>query len=124
MVTMKSIRELNFEIPVKVVSEANTRDHWAKRFRRQVDQKQATLAMMNQASRGRDVELPCVVKLIRIGAKALDSDNLANGFKAIRDSIAYRLAVDDGDIDKVSFEYSQIAIGKRDYRVRVEIRSE
>lgn len=121
---MTTIRELNFEIPIKVVSEANTRDHWAKRFRRQVMQKEATILMMNNATKRRTIELPCVVKLIRIGAKKLDGDNLANGFKAIRDAIAARLEVDDGDVDNVRFEYEQITNGKRDYRVRVEIRSE
>lgn len=120
---VKTTRELDFEIPVKVISEANTRDHWNKRFRRQVMQKQATILMMMNAQKGKRIELPCAVKLIRIGAKKLDGDNLANGFKAIRDAIAVRLEVDDGDVDSVKFEYEQIPIGKRDYSVKVEIKS-
>jgi len=54
----------------------------------------------------------------------MDDDNLARAFKAIRDSIANKLGVDDGETDKIRFRYDQIAIGKHKYLVKVNIQSD
>jgi hypothetical protein len=108
---------------LKTVSELNQREHWgAKNRRKQDQQEQVAVAMLN-ALRGKRIELPCVVKLIRIGPKKLDEgDNLSSAFKGIRDQIARQLGTDDGG-DRVRFEYAQMPIGSRDYAVKVEIKS-
>lgn len=78
---------------------------------------------MLNALRGRKVQIPCVVRLTRIGPKKLDEgDNLSSAFKGIRDQIARQIGVDDGG-DQVEFQYSQMPIGSRDYAVKVEITS-
>lgn len=51
--------------------------------------------------------LPCLVTITRLGPRTLDDDNLAGSAKAIRDSIAARLGVDDGDTARIQFRYAQ-----------------
>lgn len=111
--------------PIKIVSEANRsrHEHWGDKTRRRKNQQAEIDAVMFNAMHGQTVALPCVVRLTRIGPKALDTDNLAGAFKGCRDAIAKRLGVDDGDTDKVTWEYKQMPVGIRDYGVKVSITS-
>jgi hypothetical protein len=112
--------QLQFSMPgVRVTSEANLREHWAKRFKRKKHQQAETHLAWTLAAPGR-ISLPCVVRLTRIGSRRLDSDNLAGGFKHIRDAIAKAIGIDDGS-ELIRFEYQQEAIGKREYAVKVEV---
>lgn len=117
-----ALTKLEFYVPVKTVSEANSRDHWAKRNRRKLAQQTAVWACWLEAAKGQRVKLPCSVRLLRIAPKVLDDDNLKSAFKGIRDEIARRLGVDDGS-SQVRFEYDQVAIGEHSYNVKVEVRS-
>lgn len=112
--------QLAFEFPLRVVSEANQREHWAAKHRRKKAQQAETAVEWKRAAGKCQIALPCVIRLTRIGARALDSDNLAGAFKHVRDQIAKLIGVDDGS-ELLSFEYRQIARGKRDYAVRVEV---
>jgi hypothetical protein len=116
------IRSLEFDCPIRTVSEANrsNREPWQVKMRRRKAQQQEADIMLLNALQGRKVQLPCRVKLTRVGPKAMDSDNLAGCFKAIRDAIARRIGVDDGD-PRIKFEYDQSPIGRREYNVKVEI---
>lgn len=109
---------LEMEFPLRVVSEANQREHYMAKHRRKKEQ-QATVWAEWQLRRWR-VGLPCLVRLTRVGPKALDSDNLAGAFKHVRDAIAAMIGVDDGS-PLIRFEYAQEAIGRRDYAIRIEI---
>lgn len=110
-----------FTIPIRVISEANQREHWAAKNRRKKSQQEATMIYAHHALHGyRNVHLPATVRLIRVGPKALDSDNLAGAFKHVQDAVARYLRVDDGD-PRVKYEYAQEPNGKREYVVRVEI---
>jgi len=111
---------MRLELPIRVVSEMNTREHWAVRNRRKQAQQTAVLAGWRQAFGHRRVPLPCVVRLTRIGCQPLDGDNLQAAFKGIRDQLARLIGVDDGS-DKVRFEYAQEAVRKRQYAVRIEV---
>jgi hypothetical protein len=72
-------------IPIKLISEANNRDHWTKKSKRsQVIKMIVRADLMKFKSHWR---FPLSVVLTRIGRK-LDEDNLAYAFKAIRDEIA------------------------------------
>ena len=51
--------------------------------------------------------LPCVVTLTRISARGLDDDNLQGAFKAVRDSVADALGVDDRMREIVRYEYGE-----------------
>jgi hypothetical protein len=112
---------LEFTIPgLRVVSEANLRDSWPARFRRKKAQQIEVHAEWKRHARGVKIKLPCVVRLTRIGPQRLDDDNLSGAFKSCRDQIAKEIGVDDGD-DRIKFEYAQIAVGRREYAVKVEL---
>lgn len=82
--------------PVATISEANARSHphaRATRVRRQRETVMAHLASRFGLSR----LLPVArVRLVRLGERALDTDNLAGALKAVRDAVAAWLGVDDG----------------------------
>lgn len=101
-------------IPIKTVSEANRRDHWAKKAKRVKSQREAVYLACPKA------EVPCVVTLTRVAPRSLDSDNLQSALKATRDSVAQRLGVDDAD-ERVEWRYAQEK-GK-EFGVVVEIES-
>lgn len=82
-------------VPIRIESEMNRRDHWAARYRRFKSQKKA-VGYCLLAHRVPD--LPVTVTMTRVAPKALDTDNLAGGMKAVRDAIAAWLAVDDADM--------------------------
>lgn len=117
----RTVQNIDFMIAgLRTVSEANQREHWRVRFnRKKAQQEEVTIAMQN-VLRGRRIEVPCVVKLTRIGARALDSDNLAGSFKHIQDQVARIIGVDDGS-SYIRFEYSQMPVGIRSYGVKIAI---
>jgi hypothetical protein len=55
------------------------------------------------------VELVAIVTIIRVGYKECDDDSLIPGAKALRDSIAASLGVDDGD-KRIRWRYSQARV--------------
>lgn len=91
---------IEVELPLRVESESNGREHWAVKAKRTRLQRHTACALVPFHP------LPCVVTLIRIAPRALDDDNLAGGFKAIRDGIADRLGVNDRD-PRVQWRYAQ-----------------
>jgi len=73
-------------IPIRLVSEANNHDHWAKKYSRQKKlQQRIKLEWLHLRP---DIKLPCEIHLIRHGLKNLDDDNLVHCFKGIRDTLA------------------------------------
>ena len=111
--------EVVFEVPVRLISESNQREHWRARHKRKKDQQEMVSAAWPRRAR---VSLPCVVTLTRVGPKRLDSDNLAGSFKHCQDFLAKLLKVDDGDVANVMWQYKQEPVGKREYRLKVRIR--
>lgn len=122
MNTNNTVRNLVFDAPIKTISEANCRQHWRVKSKRRQEQQQTITGMLMNALRGREIELPCVVKLTRVGPKRMDDDNLAGSFKGTRDAIARKLGVDDGD-PRIKFQYEQCPVGRREYNIVVEINS-
>lgn len=49
----------------------------------------------------------CHVLIVRYGTRLLDDDNLATSYKSLRDAIAAKLEIDDGD-PRIKFEYGQV----------------
>lgn len=101
------------ELPLRIESCANKREHWATRSRRTKQHRLAALAVPAHP-------LPCVVTMVRVAPRALDDDNLASGFKALRDGIADRLGVDDRD-PRVTWRYEQTRGKAKEYAARVRI---
>lgn len=105
------------------VSEANTRQLWQVRARRARGQRQTTAAQL--AASGFDPEALVAGKptitLVRVGRRALDTDNLAGALKAVRDAVAEWLGVDDGPKGPVTWAYHQEVTRAPLGKVRIEV---
>lgn len=114
-------------IPLKVISAANTREHWAIKHKRDKLQKGTVLAYLN-TYKGL-INLPCKIRLIRISPRKLDGDNLQYAFKGIRDAVCSFIipglapgrADDD---DRLQIEYEQISDGSKVSGFKVVIECE
>jgi hypothetical protein len=93
---------------LRLVSVANRREHWAARHRRGKREAEA-LGMAWAAAGFAPWRCPWPVRVTwtRIGGKPLDTDNLTMAFKALRDALAERLGVDDGDTTRIRWRYRQ-----------------
>jgi hypothetical protein len=60
------------------------------------------------------------ITLTRIAPRALDTDNLSSGLKAVRDGVADALNVDDGS-SHIQWRYAQERSKPGEYAVRVAI---
>jgi hypothetical protein len=109
-------------IPVRTRSEANLREHWAKRAKRAKAQR--TIARIVTSAWVLKlcgwISVP-VVTLVRVAPRKLDSDNLAGSLKAIRDGVADALGISDGSLS-VEWVYRQRVGEPREYAVEVEIK--
>lgn len=95
-------------IPLRLVSEANSREHWRVVAKRKKAQRQAVLIAL-RSTRQPAVPIPCTVTLCRYSPRQLDSDNLQSACKAVRDEIAAWLGIDDRS-PLVSWVYQQAPI--------------
>lgn len=110
-----------FTIPhMRLVSEANAREHWGDKARRAKVQRFLGQFYLTDAKvQGQELPPPpWRVTITRIGPRKLDSDNCAGAAKALRDGIADALRVNDGDEAAVTWEYRQEPGA---YGVRVEV---
>jgi hypothetical protein len=105
---------IEVELPLHVQSEANGREHWAVKAKRVKLHRHTACVLVPLHP------LPCVVTLTRIAPRILDDDNLASGFKAIRDGVADRLGVDDRD-PRVQWRYAQRPGKPKQYAALVRI---
>lgn len=105
-------------MPIKVISEANNRDHWTARSKRRVAQQKEFLVYWRKAKL--TIKTPCRVIFTRFGARLLDDDNLAGAFKFVRDQFAREIGIDDGS-DLLKFEYRQEKLSRREYFISIEI---
>ena len=100
--------------PIKIISEANQREHWAAKAKRVKAHRKAGWAII----RSLKVMLPVTVLLTRIGVRKLDDDNLAGAFKGLRDGIADGFGVADND-DRIIFVYDQRKGKPKEYAVDI-----
>lgn len=107
---------------MRLPSVANLREHWAAKARRTGHHRRASFALTrsatSEAERSALVAAGCVVTLTRQAPRALDNDNLAAAFKAVRDGVAAALGIDDRD-PRVRWAYAQER-GPAAVRIRLE----
>lgn len=118
-------------LPVKVISEANRREHWAVAHRRRQGQRGAVAAFMaryvgdiRRMAGAATPDAPLVVTLWAMTPqhqRPMDSDNLVRSLKAVRDEIAVVAGLDDGD-QRVRWEYHEGSCGGKEYWVMVSMR--
>jgi hypothetical protein len=110
---------IDITIPVRVISEANTREHWGLKASRAKKQKNEAILAVKVCTEYRSLKLPLAISFVRYGKRKLDSDNLQGAFKAVRDGVAEALSINDGS-DLITWDYKQEA-GK-DYAIRIIVK--
>lgn len=107
-------------LPIRVTSGLNMREHWRVRAARV--KKERTLATLAAfGCKGfTAIGWPAVCTLTRIAPGLLDDDNLAGGFKAVRDGIADALGIDDAD-PRISWRYAQQKGPRGEYKAIVRL---
>ena len=115
--------EIRFTIPLRTRSASNLRVHWSTRAERVKAERSATrYAWLSVfATAGRHPPLPCVVTLVRVAPRPLDTDNLAASCKGVRDQVAAELGVDDSARSPVRWDYGQRKGKPREYAVEVTV---
>jgi hypothetical protein len=123
-------RDAIVTLPLKTVSEANSRSHWAAKAKRVSGQRSASKWACGPALAEYRVGLakgyvPRVTVLLeRIApSSGLDDDNLRSSMKACRDGVADALEVNDRD-PRVRWEYGQARGKPKEYAVRITVRSD
>ena len=114
---------LEFDIPIKTVSEANCTEHWKKKHKRHASQKSAVF--LSLAKHRTKMKLPCALHLVRYAPMTLDKfENLPCSLKYIVDAAC---AVITGDYrpgradssDQITISCDQVKY--RDYGVKIII---
>ena len=119
-------KPIDFIVPIRLISELNNFDHWAKKRKRKKENCFFISSFFNVSTQGRNITLPCKIILTRLAPKVLDYDNLVAAFKGIRDCIADKIIPGlapgraDGD-PRLNWEYQQKETYNREYAVQVQI---
>ena len=103
---------------LKLVSEANTHDHWRNRHGRSKKVKESVRAALRAS--GEPPPLPLRVTITRVAPGELDDDNACRSAKVTRDLVAEYVGVDDGD-PRYTWIVRQRAGRPREYGVEIRI---
>lgn len=111
-----------WEIPIRLKSEANIREHWTAKHKRIKEYKKRIEAAL--LCDKIDIELPIQLTLIRIAPRALDLDNLLFAFKPIRDFICDKLipGLKPGRADSshlIDIRYAQETRKPKEYLIKI-----
>ena len=113
---------LDILVPVRIVSEANSREHWRSASVRKKSHRSTAMLLCRAAhdwlapNPSRNYR----VLMTRIAPRTLDSDNLASGFKSCRDGIADAMGIDDGS-PRIDWQCDQVKGEPHVYAARVRI---
>jgi hypothetical protein len=118
---------LSVVVPIRTISAANAREHWAVKAKRVRAERQTTAWALAQAGRtpAQRAELVTrcpVVRLTRLmgpRGRELDDDNLCSALKGLRDEVALWLGADDAD-KRIAWVYAEQQRAD-DWGVRVEV---
>lgn len=107
---------LEIDVPIRTTSEANA----GGKLREKIARKSALKTAMAEAlpTLATPFPLPVRVTLTRFGARELDGDNLQRSLKAVRDSVAAWLGLDDRD-RRIRWRYRQQAAWTPFVRIRI-----
>ncbi len=110
-------------VPGLRVQSPNVKEHWSARSRRVNAEKNAVALALATLGSGTAAALRdsgrVELKLVRVGGRKLDRDNLAHSFKGCLDAVAKWLRIDDGDEERLGVTWLQEPGG--DYAVRIEL---
>lgn len=104
------------ELPIRLVSTANTREHWATKAARAKQHRHTAYWGLRNLTLPPDP--PYLITITRYGPRKLDDDNLAISAKSLRDGIADLLGIDDGG-ERLKWVYAQAT--RKTYAVGIRI---
>lgn len=109
-------------IPIRIVSSANLVEHWAKKYKREHEQREILGIYIRPLLD--KISLPVKITLIRIAPRALDDDNLAYSLKSHRDHICHLirpgLAPGRADGDRlIQVKYMQNKGKPKEYALKI-----
>jgi hypothetical protein len=113
------------KIPLKLESEANSRQHWHKGAKRHTTQKKITRLYLKTS----DIpDFPIHVTLTRFAPRFFDSDNLQTAFKYVRDAVSEyvtdcKIAGRADSDPRISWEYKQEKTKNKEHYYTIEILS-
>ena len=114
----KGKKQGKIDVLGRIMSEANQREHWRSVHKRQSMQKMLVKQALYRKPKPKP---PVHVILTRSGKTFIkDDDNLARGFKSVRDFVSRWLGVDDGDTENITFEYKQVKESKYGFYIEVK----
>lgn len=112
---------IKITLPIRVRSEANISEPWIDRWsRKKAQQREVCMLWKHEVGR-KHIPIPCLLTFTRYGAKALDPDAVSGSFKFVQDEVCRLIGVDDGNTEKISFRYNQVALRKREYYITIEV---
>lgn len=112
-------RSQTVTVPIRTVSEANSREHHHAKAKRAKAQRGAASTALYPVMAW--CEETYRVDLVRIAPRKLDDDNLARSMKAVRDEVAARLGYDDAPGSPIAWRYDQRKGKPREYAVEITI---
>lgn len=114
------------KIPIRLVSESNSNEHWTKKSKRHKIQK---LLVKSYVERDKLPALPCTVTFTRHAPREYDSDNLQSSCKYLRDQVSESLTkttqAGRADSDpRIKWHYKQEKTKDKEHFVTIEIVSD
>ena len=110
---------VELSLPLRVVSESNSHDHWwGRRNRSKRARRMVHLLWPRHVSLP---EFPLVVTLTRVAPRELDDDNIRGALKACRDQVAEELGLPSDRDPRVRWEYGQEKGRVKQYAVRIRL---
>lgn len=120
------MRSFAFTLPLRLVTESNTKGHWAAKARRAKEQRHVafmlttTHLVLETRSPAVHSLLPCHITMTRVAPRRLDVDNLWSSFKHVIDGIADAFHLPDND-PRFEWDVAQDRGGPNHYSVRIQI---
>jgi len=115
------VSSISLMLPIKTISESNYREHWAVKARRAKKQRTSACLLAQSVVPLLPKTGHMEITLTRIGARKLDSDNLAGSQKHVQDGVADALKIDDGS-SRLTWIYKQEKGKAGEYAVRLTIK--
>lgn len=111
---------MTITLPIRLVSEANMRDHWGKKAKRVAQQRGLVrLALWHHRHEFGET---AVVTLTRIAPRELDKhDNLRAAMKGVVDGVADAFGLPNDRDPRVEWRYAQRRGKVREYGVEINI---
>jgi hypothetical protein len=114
--------DLVITLPIRLISEANSHQHWRLRQKRAKAQRSIVALRLREplGSEFRNLRGPVVVTITRVAPRALDLDNAWSSAKHAIDGVADAFGIDDRD-PRITWRVEQRRGAPKTYAVEIRI---